>query len=93
MLILCITGAGGHYTMIKALEIAEASSLQPFSYLQLLFASMIGVFVFGEVITIPIVVVVLLYPQVYHLARVKPILSPIIMTAFKAFYNHGCGSC
>ena len=56
MLILCITGAGGHYTMIKALEIAEASSLQPFSYLQLLFASMIGVFVFGEVITVPIVV-------------------------------------
>ena len=51
--LLCITGAGGHYTMIKALEIAEASSLQPFSYLQLLFASIIGVAIFGEVITLP----------------------------------------
>jgi drug/metabolite transporter (DMT)-like permease len=48
MAILCITGAGSHYLMIKALEAAEASVLQPFSFLQLVFTAMIGVAVFGE---------------------------------------------
>lgn len=51
MAVLSVTGAGGHYLMIKALEVAEASSLQPFSYLQLVFAGSIGVVFFGEIIT------------------------------------------
>lgn len=55
MIILCITGATGHYLMIRALELGEASSLQPFSYLQLLFASLIGVIVFGENIDLSII--------------------------------------
>lgn len=46
--LLCITGASGHFLLIKALEIAEASTVQPFAYLQLVFASLIGVMVFGE---------------------------------------------
>ncbi|QDL91124.1 DMT family transporter [Paroceanicella profunda] len=46
--ILCITGAGGHYLLIKALETAEAATVQPFAYLQLVFASSIGIFFFGE---------------------------------------------
>lgn len=52
MAILCVTGAGGHYLMIKALEVAEASSLQPFTFLQLVFAGSIGVLVFDETVTI-----------------------------------------
>ena len=48
MACLCVTGAAGHYLMIKAYEVAEASAIQPFSYLQLVFASAIGIFVFGE---------------------------------------------
>jgi drug/metabolite transporter (DMT)-like permease len=48
MLALCISGAAGHYTMIKAYEVAEASAIQPFAYFQLVFASAIGLFVFGE---------------------------------------------
>ncbi|MFT4717058.1 MAG: drug/metabolite transporter (DMT)-like permease [Paracoccaceae bacterium] len=46
--ILCITGATGHFLLIKCLEVAEASAVQPFAYLQLVFASIIGVAVFGE---------------------------------------------
>ncbi len=48
MALLCVTGASGHYLLIKAYEKAEASTVQPFAYLQLVFASLIGVTVFGE---------------------------------------------
>ncbi|WP_306151841.1 DMT family transporter [Roseovarius sp. MMSF_3281] len=47
---LCITGALGHFTLIKCYEVAEASSVQPFAYLQLVFGSAIGVTVFAETI-------------------------------------------
>ncbi|WP_317056737.1 DMT family transporter [Roseovarius rhodophyticola] len=47
---LCITGAAGHYTLIKCYEVAEASAVQPFAYLQLVFASIIGVSIFAETI-------------------------------------------
>lgn len=46
--VLCITGAAGHFTLIKCYEVAEASAVQPFAYLQLVFASAIGMIVFGE---------------------------------------------
>ena len=47
---LCITGAAGHYTLIKCYEVAEASAVQPFAYLQLVFASTLGLVVFSETI-------------------------------------------
>lgn len=50
MITLCLTGAAGHFTLIKCYEVAEASSVQPFAYLQLAFASTLGIFVFGETI-------------------------------------------
>ena len=37
--------------LIKALETAQASILQPFTYFQLLFASIIGILVFNDKIT------------------------------------------
>lgn len=52
MAILCVTGTLSHYLMIKALEVAEASVLQPFSFLQLVFASTIGVIIYSETLTI-----------------------------------------
>ena len=52
MAILCVTGTLGHYLMIKALEVAEASMLQPFSFLQLVFASIIGVLFYQEVLSV-----------------------------------------
>ncbi len=48
MSILCCTAALGHWLLIKAYDVAEASAVQPFAYLQLVFASAIGITVFGE---------------------------------------------
>ncbi|WP_084861787.1 DMT family transporter [Salibaculum halophilum] len=45
---LCLTGALGHFLLIKTYEVAEASAVQPFAYLQLVFASALGIAVFGE---------------------------------------------
>lgn len=45
---LCVTGVLGHGLLIKCYEVAEASAVQPFAYLQLVFASSIGILVFGE---------------------------------------------
>lgn len=45
---LCITGASGHFLLIKTYEFAEASTVQPFAYLQLVFASTLGLVVFNE---------------------------------------------
>ncbi len=53
MLALCITGALGHYLLIKAYEAAEASAIQPFAYFQLVFAAAIGMTVFGDVLELP----------------------------------------
>ncbi len=50
MAVLCCTAATGHWLMIRALEVAEASAIQPFAYLQLVFASALGIFIFGEVL-------------------------------------------
>ena len=52
MAVLSVTGALGHYLMIKALEVAEASVLQPFSFFQLIFVSCIGVIVYNEGVTL-----------------------------------------
>jgi drug/metabolite transporter (DMT)-like permease len=46
--VLCVTGALGHYMLIRCYEVAEASAVQPFAYLQLVFASALGLTVFGE---------------------------------------------
>jgi drug/metabolite transporter (DMT)-like permease len=51
MAILCVTGMVGHFLLIKAFEAAEASAIQPFSYLQTVFASAVGVIIFGEVVS------------------------------------------
>lgn len=48
MAILCVTGATGHWLLIRTYEVAEASAVQPFAYLQLVFASAIGLFLLGE---------------------------------------------
>ncbi|SEL15229.1 DMT family transporter [Roseovarius nanhaiticus] len=50
MALLCVTGVLGHFTLIKCYEVAEASAVQPFAYLQLVFITVIGIFVFGETI-------------------------------------------
>ena len=46
--LLCITGVTGHWLLIRCYEVAAASAVQPFAYLQLVFASIIGISIFGE---------------------------------------------
>jgi len=41
-------GAGGHFLLIKALQLAPASILQPFSYTILIWATLVGFLVFGN---------------------------------------------
>jgi drug/metabolite transporter (DMT)-like permease len=48
MALLCMTGAGGHWLLIRCYEVAEASAVQPFAYSQLVFASALGIVVFDE---------------------------------------------
>ena len=48
MACLCMTGALGHWLLIKCYEVAEASAVQPFAYLQFVFVAIIGLTVFGE---------------------------------------------
>ena len=50
MALLCCSGILGHWLLIRSYEVAEASAVQPFTYLQLVFGASIGVLVFGEVV-------------------------------------------
>jgi len=56
MALLCVTGATGHFMLIKTYEVAEASAVQPFAYFQLVFASMVGLFVFSETLRTNVVI-------------------------------------
>lgn len=51
MICLCFTGVTGHWLLIRCYEVAEASAVQPFAYLQLVFAAVIGISVFGETVS------------------------------------------
>ena len=50
MAALCVTGVTGHWLLIRCYEVAEASAVQPFAYLQLVFAAVIGISIFGETV-------------------------------------------
>ena len=56
MALLGLTGALGHGLLIKCYEVAEASAVQPFAYLQLVFVSVIGVAFFNEVIALNVAI-------------------------------------
>ncbi len=56
MSLLCVTGALGHYLLIKTYEVAEANSVQPFAFTQLVFAALIGVAVFSDVVEMPVII-------------------------------------
>lgn len=48
--VLCCTACLGHWLLIRAFAVAEASAIQPFAYLQLVWASGIGLVLFGETV-------------------------------------------
>lgn len=46
--VLSVTGIIAQVLLIQALKYAQASTLQPFNYSLLMFATLIGIFIFGE---------------------------------------------
>lgn len=54
--LLCIAGTLGHWLLIKCYEVAEASAVQPFAYLQLVFASAFALTLFDERLEMNVVV-------------------------------------
>lgn len=54
--LLCLCGMTSHYLMIRAYEMAEASSLQPFAYTQLIWVSIIGVLAFDETLRTNVII-------------------------------------
>ncbi len=44
-----ILGSLSHYALIKALDFAEAGAMQPFSYMLLVWATVMGAIVFGDI--------------------------------------------
>lgn len=56
MAVLCCTAVLGHWLLIKAFAVAEASAIQPFAYLQLVWASAIGLVVFGETLRLNVAI-------------------------------------
>ena len=56
MLVLCITGMSGHYLLIRAYSLLDAVAVQPMFYVQTVLVCIIGVMLFGEVMTTNMVV-------------------------------------
>ena len=56
MAVLCCTAVLGHWLLIKAFAVAEASAIQPFAYLQLVWASSIGLVLFGETLRLNVAI-------------------------------------
>ena len=48
MLVLCAFGVLGHFLLIKVYAVAEAGTVQPFAYFQLVFISILGTTLFDE---------------------------------------------
>lgn len=45
---LSLAGVSGHFCLIKCYEVSDAGTVQPFAYLQMVFAAAIGLLVFSE---------------------------------------------
>lgn len=56
MALLCVVSGFGHFLLIRTYALAEASAVQPFSYLQLVFASVLAVIFLGESLSLHVVI-------------------------------------
>ncbi len=79
MAALCVTGVTGHWLLIRCYEVAEASAVQPFAYLQLVFASIIGLTVFAEVLQTHVAVgaVIVVGAGVFTLIRARRVQESV----------------
>ena len=53
--LICMTGIASHWLLIRAYDILDAASVQPIMYLQLVFASVLGMTLFNETLTFNVV--------------------------------------
>lgn len=56
MLMLCLTSASSHWLLIRTYEVAEASAVQPFAFLQLVFIAIVGMAFFGETLRLNVAI-------------------------------------
>ncbi len=49
LVVLAVAGSLAHYALIKGLQLAEASAVQPYTYTLLVFAAFWGLVVFGDI--------------------------------------------
>lgn len=64
-----------HWLLLKCYEVAEASSVQPFAYLQIVFVSGIGITIYGEVLATHVVIgaVLIVCAGIYALMQERKI--------------------
>jgi drug/metabolite transporter (DMT)-like permease len=80
LLLLGVAGGAGHYALIRAMELADASFLSPLGYTQLVWAILFGLLVFGDLpdaaafIGMAVIVASGLYVALGH--RAKPREEP-----------------
>jgi drug/metabolite transporter (DMT)-like permease len=56
MLAVCLTGTSSHYFLIRAYDALDAAAVQPLTYIQLVYASILGVLIYGETLTLNMIV-------------------------------------
>jgi drug/metabolite transporter (DMT)-like permease len=56
MTIYALLALLGNWLLIRCYEVAEASSVQPFAYLQIVLVSLIGIAVYDEVLRMPVII-------------------------------------
>jgi drug/metabolite transporter (DMT)-like permease len=56
MAALCCTAVLGHWLLIRAYDLAEASAIQPFAYFQLPFVSLLGFLLFSETLRLNVLI-------------------------------------
>ncbi|QFY59911.1 DMT family transporter [Rhizobium grahamii] len=56
MLLVCMTSISSHYFLIRAYDMLDAAAIQPITYLQLVYASVIGVTIYGESLSLNTIV-------------------------------------
>ncbi|MCY1664093.1 DMT family transporter [Rhizobium sp. SL86] len=52
MAALCCTGISGHYLLIRAYDLVDAVTVQQITYVQIVLVCILGVLVYGEVVTL-----------------------------------------
>jgi drug/metabolite transporter (DMT)-like permease len=98
MATLCITGTSGHYLLIRAFDLLDAVVVQPMTYIQTVLVCLMGVFVFGEVMTLNMIVgcAIVIGAGIFTIWR-EAMLSrsaprPLVGRAQPALHQHPAGA-